>query len=378
VREALREKGAPAPAASAWLVTGEDASLVAQALSGLVAELVGEADRRLVLEDFSSDEVDLGAVVDACRTPPFLADRRVVVVRDAGRFGADQLQALVEYLRAPLASTKLVVVGGGGQLPAKFLAAWKELPSARLVSTDVAPKEAHNWLASQLSGASVKLDKDAVELLAAHLGEDLGRLNSLLGVLEAAYGAGALVRAAELEPYLGQPGSVPPWDLTDAIERGDTQAALELLHRLTNAGGRHPLVVLATLHRHFSNVLQVQSPSIATEAQAAAALGIPKGRSTFPAKKALGSALRLGPRGVGDAILALADAELGLKGKLDWEPVWALEVLVARLCRLFRFRSRRAPAGAARPLAPASRGRAPVRSATDGPARPPAGARRSR
>jgi DNA polymerase-3 subunit delta len=352
----LSGPGFAAASPSAWLVTGEDPSLVAQAVSGLVSELVGAAERAFVLEDFAADEVDLGAVVGACRTPPFLADKRVVVVRNAGRYGAEQLQLLLDYMQGPLATTKLIVAGGGGQLPAKFVAAWKQVPAAKLVPTDIAAREAHSWLTGQLRAAPVKLDRDAVALLEAHLGEDLGRLDALLGVLEAAYGAGAVVGRQELEPYLGQAGSVPPWDLTDAIDRGDTEKALELLHRLTDAGGRHPLVVLAILHRHFSNILQVQSPSIATEAEAAAVLGIPKGKSTFPANKALSSARRLGSKGAGDAILALAEAELALKGKLDWEPIWVLEVLVARLCRLSRYR--KAPPGGRRVQAAATAGRA--------------------
>jgi len=300
----------------------------------------------MVLEDFSGDDVDLGGVVVACRTPPFLADRRVVVVRDAGRFGSEQLRALLDYVQAPQPTTKLVVAAGGGQLAPKFVAAWKAAPAARVVSADVASKEARNWVAGKLARSSVKLDRDAAALLEAHLGEDLGRLSALLGVLEAAYGRGARLGPEEVEPYLGQAGAVPPWDLTDAIDRGDTERALALLHRLSEAGGRHPLVLLAILHRHFSNILRVQSPSITTEAAAAAALGLPAGKSTFPAKKALDRARLLGPRGAGDAILALADAELALKGKTGLEPIWVLEVLVARLCRLSR--AQRAPAGPAR------------------------------
>ncbi len=157
-----------------------------------------------------------------------------------------------------------------------------------------------------------------------------------MATLEAAYGPGAKIGPEELAPYLGRPGSVPPWDLTDAIDKGETEVALTVLHRLMDAGGRHPLVVLAVLQRHFGNVLRVQSPDVATEGQAAEALGIAKGRSTFPAKKALDAARRLGPRGSADAVMALADAELAIKGKLDWEPELVLEVLVARLCRLSR------------------------------------------
>jgi len=63
----------------------------------------------------------------------------------------------------------------------------------------------------------------------------------------------------------------------------------------------------------------VQSPDIATEAQAAEALGI--ARAAAPSRsQALDAARRLGMRGSGDAVIALADAELALKGKLDWGP----------------------------------------------------------
>jgi DNA polymerase III subunit delta len=307
-----------------------------QKVADLVNELVGTADRSLVLEDFAGEELDVAAVAGACRTPPFLSDRRVVLLREAGRFTLDQLQPLLSYLEEPLATTKLVVAGGGGTLPVKFVNAFKALPGTAAISTDVSGREAHNWVSERLARAPLKLAPGTAALVEAHLGEDLARLGALLAILEAAYGPGATIGPEELEPYLGQPGSVPPWDLTDAIDKGEPEVALTVLHRLMDAGARHPLVVLAILHRHFGNILRVQSPEIASEGQAAEALGIARGRSTFPARKALDAARRLGPRGVGDAITALADAELALKGKLDWEPEVVLEVLVARLCRISR------------------------------------------
>jgi DNA polymerase-3 subunit delta len=321
---------------SAWLVTGEDPGLVGAAAAELVNELVGGAERSLALEDFSAEELDVAPVAAACQTPPFLADRRVVVLREAGRFNVDQLQPLLSYLAEPLPTTKLVVVGGGGTMPAKFVNAFKGLPGTAVVSTDVTGREVHSWVNERIARAPVKLAPGAAATVEEHLGEDLSRLGSLLATLEAAYGTGATVGEEELEPYLGQPGSVPPWDLTDAIDKAETELALKVLHRLLEAGDRHPLVVLAILHRHFGNILRVQSPAITSEAAAAEALGIARGRSTFPARKALDAARRLGPRGSGDAIIALADAELTLKGKLDWQPEVVLEILVARLCRISR------------------------------------------
>ncbi len=211
---------ATTPELAAWLVTGEDAPLVTEAVADLVAKLVGKAERSLVLEDFSGDEVDLAAVADACRTPPFLADHRVVVVRDAGAFNWDQLKPLVAYLDDPLGTTRLVVAAGGGALPAKFVSVFRQSPTATVVSTDVAPREAHGWISERLAHAPVRLVPGSATMVESHLGGDLNRLGALLATLETAYGPGAVVGPDDLAPYLGQPGSVPPWDLTDAIDRG--------------------------------------------------------------------------------------------------------------------------------------------------------------
>jgi DNA polymerase-3 subunit delta len=129
---------------------------------------------------------------------------------------------------------------------------------------------------------------------------------------------------------------VAPWTFTDAIDAGRTEDALVQLHRLLGGGDRHPLVVLAILHRHVQGLLRLDDPSIHDDAAAAAALGIAPGRSTFPAKKALAASRRWGSGAVAEAIGLVADAELGLKGASAWPGEAVLEVLVARLCRLAR------------------------------------------
>ena len=121
-----------------------------------------------------------------------------------------------------------------------------------------------------------------------------------------------------------------PWELTDAIDRGDTAVALAHLRRLLGAGGRHPLVILASLHTHFARMLRLEGATdAADERSAAVALGLTG--STFPAKKALVQARRLGYRGISRAIRLLSDADLALKGTMDWPPDLVLEILVARL-----------------------------------------------
>jgi DNA polymerase-3 subunit delta len=324
------------PQASSYLVKGDDPSLVAQEVRALLAQLVGDRDQSLVVEEAGGpvgEDVNVAAVVDACLTPPFLIDLRLVVLRDAGRLLTADVPRLVEVVEDPLPSTVLVLVAGGGTIPAPLLKAINAHGAVVDVSTG-RPADRKSWLSEHLRGAPVKLDPQAAGLLGQHVGEDLGRVEGLLSALAAAYGEGALITSKELSPYLGEAGNVPRYELTDAIDRGDGATALAVLHRMFEAGGLAAMQVLGTLHSHFSNMLALDGAPVG-EREAAAMLGIP----AYPAKKALEQSRRLGSARIAQGITLLARADLDVKGESGLPAEVVVEILVARLARQTRPRS---------------------------------------
>jgi DNA polymerase-3 subunit delta len=314
-----------------YLVKGEDPVVLGDAMRTLVDELVGDGDAGLLVEDFASDDYELAAAVDAAQTPPFFTDRRVVVARSIGRFGADELTPLLAYLADPLPTTALVLVASGGPVSQKVANAVKKIGQVLDVSLRQS-KDAKAWFAQRLKDAPVRLDARATKAIAEHVGEDVGRLVGLLNLLEGVHGSGTRLSEDEVTPFLGEAGGVAPWELTDAIDEGDTEGALTQLHRMIEGGGRHPLVIMATLHNHYARMLRLDGAQAADETAAAKVLGLTG--STFPARKALAQTRRLGPDGVRRAITLLAAADLDLKGAKDWPGELVLEVLVARLSRL--------------------------------------------
>jgi DNA polymerase-3 subunit delta len=323
---------------SVHLVKGDDPVLLSDAVRTLTHELLGEdADAGLALEevvlDAGLEDRGLGALLDACLTPPFLTDRRVVVARNAGVLVADDGARLAQYLDDQLDTTDLVLVAGGGTVPQKLVAAVKAKGQIVDAAAPRQAKDRTSWIVDKVRQSPVKLDNRAAQRLAEHLGEDVSRLGGILEVLHAAYGA-ETVSADQLDPFLGEAGGVAPWDLTDAVDKGDHATALQHLHRLMNGGDRHPLVVMATLHRHYAQMLRLDGAGARDEKQAAQLLGL-KG-STFPAKKALTQTRKLGTPKVRRAIALLAEADLDLRGQKSWPEGLVMEVLVARLCQLSR------------------------------------------
>ena len=316
------------------LVTGDDESIARAAVSELTHRLLGDGDRSLMVDEFDGDEYELRAVVDAAQTPPFLTERRVVVARGIGRFTGDEVAPLIGYLDDPLPTTDLVLVAGGGRL-AKGLSDAVKRSGAETIAT-APPSRARDreaWIANEATARGIKLSAPAVDVIADRLGEDMGRVDGILATLAGTFGDSRQLTPADVEPFLGEAGDMPPWALTDALDAGDTATTLGTLARMTAAGGRHPLQVMAVLHNHYVRLARLDGIDARSEAEAAQALGIKPG---YPARKALQQYRRLGGGGVQRAIDLLATADLDLRGAKELPDDVVMDVLVARLSRLSR------------------------------------------
>jgi DNA polymerase-3 subunit delta len=345
------------------LVQGTDPSLRDREVQRVIDELLGAVDRSLALDDHtvesrrrgasadtepaddepsSSGSLELPAftaIVNALQSPPFMTECRVVVVREIGNLTSDQAKWLAEWMADPLPGVHLVLVLGGGRVAAALDKAVKALADV----VGPAGEQTAAALASATKAARLKLSSDAATRIASHFGDDAGRVPELVELLRATYGTGATLGADDVEAYLGELGTAGRFDLTNAIDRGELGAALEVLHRLLTATSAsqpkplHPMQVMASLVFHYQRLLRLDDPSITTKEQAASVLGMKSaGGARFP----LDAARRLGSDGLREALALLAQAELDLRGQSGLDERTAIDVLVARLAALSRRHSR--------------------------------------
>jgi len=362
--------------AAAYQLAGSDPVLRGEALEQLLAELVGDDDRTLAVEEFTvpgraapgeaesdapsgaegREDVVAGAL-NAAQSPPFMTGRRVVVLHEAGNLGAGDVAPLVAYLARPLDTTAFVVVGGGGRLPK---ALGDALKAAKAVKVAPAAEKTGDVLSQHLADAGIELRPAAATHVTSHLGEDAGRVPQLVELLAAGAGPGATLDLADVEPYLGDAGSVPSYQLTNAIEAGDMAGVLATLRRMVTAPGSgqsrpmHPLQVMGTLHSYYRRVASLDDPRVRSPRDAVAALD---GRiKEYPARKALDQARALQTDGLRKAFDYLFAADLDLKGARAIPEDAVLEVLVARLAALSG-RARGGPIGRGSPRPSRSRRR---------------------
>lgn len=317
------------PGGGVRLVSGADEILTAEAVRAAVAEFVGDADRAEVLDEFSGAEYTLNDVAISASTPPMLATHRVVVARGLSRFGAAELNPLIAWLDDPCPTTDLVLEWDSGRVP-RSLAEAVAASGGHRVASDVPGGARHRrtWLEERLAQAPVQLDARARASIAEHLGTEFSRLGALLETLAAVFGEGTRLDADDVLPYLGAEGDVPPWELTDAIDRGNVSTTLAVLQRMWGAG-RHPLAVTATVSNHITRMARLDGAEAGNEKEAAAVLGL-RG-STFPARKALDGCRRRGSAGIARAVQLLAEADMDMRGRSGLDARCVAEILCARL-----------------------------------------------
>ncbi len=346
------------------VIRGADEVLVRELVSSTVARLVGDGDHAMMVDDLMlptrettlGDEVPevadvVGAAISAASTPPFLTERRVVVVRGCALLSTkEDVASLVQYLTDPLPTTSLLLVWDlphGSKVtrrsaPPKSLLEAVEACGGMVDGVDPAKKVAE-WVKTRLGAEAIRFDAGAVDLLVRRVGDNPEVLVGYLTAIRGRYQPGDRVTAADLEPLLVEEGGVPPWDLTDAIEAGDPALAVHALQRMLGPGARHPLQVMASLTGYVTNLLTLDGSGVATAEQARSVLG----GSLYVAKKAFAQGRRLGSDRVAELVRLVAEADLDLRGRRRLPDHLVMEILVARMAsRSAPTRRRGAPATA--------------------------------
>ena len=321
-----------------YLITGSDSRLISAKLTDLTDQLIGDGDRNTMYESHDLEtgtaedrEVAIANAVMGAQTESLFGDQRVVVLRGLQEATVEQLKPLVKYLEKPLEVTHLVITAEGKLAKSTTDA----LKNAGATTFNTSPPSRKNdlttWFMEQFTEAGLKLDSSAVAAIMNWLGQDQARLPSLIDVLSSTYGTAKKLSTVDVEPFLGDQGSVLPWDLTDAIDRSDSATALAMLRRMLRSGEYHPLQVMSLLHGHYTKLMKLDGPDVRSAQDAMSLIG---SKSDFQAKKYLSTYQRMGSRNISSAVQLLARADIDLRGGKDLEEELIMEILIARLSRL--------------------------------------------
>lgn len=245
----------------AYLLAGAEALLRDDALEALRQAVLGTGPADFDFDRLEGERTTPGGLLDAVRTLPVLAPRRLVVLREPearrGRAGdlGDAVAAAVEATAG--GSTVLVVVAAKVDKRSRWVKAFRA--PAVLVACDP-PKGGRAVVAfarEEAARQGLTLGPGAAEALAEAVGPQLLLLRGELEKAALLAGPGERVTREHVIESASQVAEEPIWDLTDAIGEGRTADALALLSRMLRAGAPPP-VVLGALTGHFRRLTRAR------------------------------------------------------------------------------------------------------------------------
>ena len=177
----------------------------------------------------------VAAALNAAQSPPFMT----ATPRRRGPRGreprAGDAAPLVAYLAGPLDTTALVLVVGGGATPEDLAKALKAREGRQGRARPPRRRATCSRSTSPTPGSSSAPTRPSTWRPTWARMPAACRSSSRCS--RAAFGPGATLDVDDVEPYLGDAGSVPNYQLTNAIEAGDIAGALATLRRLLTAPG---------------------------------------------------------------------------------------------------------------------------------------------
>jgi DNA polymerase-3 subunit delta len=306
----------------AYLLAGGDALLRDDASRAISDAVLADAPR-----DFNFDRLDgascsEGQLLDAVRSLPVLAERRLVLLREpeaksgGSKTLASALSTALEEIRE-VSPTVLVVTASKVDKRSKWVKAFGE-PAALVVCDP--PKGAPAIVAfirQEAKRRRISLQPGAAEALAEAVGPQLLMLRQELEKAALHAGSGRPVTRQDVMATVSAVAEEPMWDLTDAIGEGRTPDALAILGRLLGSGTPPPML-LGSLASHFRRLVRSRSGGSVP--------GHP-----FAVRKIESQSRRYTQRRLVACLRAIHEVDEALKGQGSLPPDIALERLVIGL-----------------------------------------------
>jgi DNA polymerase-3 subunit delta len=263
--------------------------LVDQALKGLYDAHVDPSLQDMTYSVFYADETPPGEIAEEARTFPFLAERRVIIVRNAERYNAMSaeknapLTHLTGYIEDPAETTMLVLVAAQIDRRKRFFKACEK--GAVVVECPQLDEPAmKQWVRGEAKSRKVDIDGAAVSELMDRAGNRLSDVQNALSLVVAYVGNAGVITAADVRAACADVAEETVWALTDAIAASDTRTALTALHQLI-ALNRAPDEILGTVNWLVENAYRAMpetqapapKPFVANKVgKLGQALGLPK------------------------------------------------------------------------------------------------------
>lgn len=240
----------------AYLVYGEQSYLRLQNRDRIRKALMGEGDE-MNFSRFSAEDFDLDQVMELSETLPFFADRRVILIEDAGLFGSRagaESDALAEYLKNLPDTTHILFVEESADRRKKLYKAVQKIGTI-IECSQPDTGTMRKWVQSLFKRAGKEIPQGVLRMFLEWTGEDMQNIVNESEKLISYLGDRTEVKPADIRAICSVRIKDRIFDMIEAVSMKNKDKALQIYMDLC-ALQTPPQVILTLMIRQFNQLLQ--------------------------------------------------------------------------------------------------------------------------
>jgi DNA polymerase-3 subunit delta len=181
-------------------------------------------------------------ILNAASTLPFMAQRRLVVLKDFHQFPDSTIKALIPYFKEPSKTTCMVILSQKApQLTSDI--------NWRAYSLNIKEKDVPAWLKQISEMKGIQMTDDAIEHLIEFVGYDIGVLVKEIEKLTLS--GYKTINSEDIVSFVSIMRKYTSFDLVNALIAGQKNRAFRILRTLLGSGVMDAPLVLGTLNWHY-------------------------------------------------------------------------------------------------------------------------------
>lgn len=242
-----------------YLLMGEEAFYPDMVCQEIIDNCLDESERDFNQTICYGSDVDADTVISAARRYPMMAERQLVVVKEA------QLMKDIEqfslYCANPLDSTVFVVLMHGASAD-KRKAFYKSVQKAGVVvdSPLVRDYEIANWIISYYQGRGLEIDPSAAQLLGEYAGVNLGTIAVETDKLLKALPEGTVsIKVEDIEKNVGISRQFSIFELTKELSYRNGPKAVKIAAHIGESSKFAMPMAVSALFTHFYRILKYEA-----------------------------------------------------------------------------------------------------------------------
>ena len=252
IKKAIKEGNLP----SVFLLHGEEGYFT-DALASEFENILPEDEKVFNQYVLYAPEVEPTQVIDICRRIPMMADRQVVILKEAQAIRADKLAKLAPYLAEPVATTLLVICHRAKKLESKTLInAISKGNGIVFESKKIQEYNIPAFIGSYIKEKGLSAEQKSLEMLRDFIGADLSKLYNEIDKLASILPPNAAITPEVIERNIGVSKEYNTFELVDALAARDATKVFRCLAYFRSNPKAVPLVMAtATIFGFFADLL---------------------------------------------------------------------------------------------------------------------------